>query len=142
MYLFMKQTKHGSFFEREGKNSFCCAHMIYYSVSILLVLHRFSVVSPVDRRLFFQTKNVWAICKTAHIFRSNYMFVSDFLILHVCTCFQSSSCKTSPVLLQSCLWTEGVWVGIRRGRLVPKAKKFGCLVVCLTRCREGFSDTN
>ena len=29
-----------------------------------------------------------------------------------------------------------------RGCLVAKAKKFGCLVVCLTRCRESFSDIN
>ena len=27
-------------------------------------------------------------------------------------------------------------------RLVPKTKKFGCQIDALTRCREGFSDTN
>ena len=29
-----------------------------------------------------------------------------------------------------------------RGCLVPKMKNFGCQIDCLTRCREGFSDTN
>ena len=54
--------------------------------------------------------------------------------------FACSQSRSLP--LRAALEAFGCAALVVRVRLVPKAKIFGCLIVCLTRCREDFSDTN